>query len=101
MITQNDIQLPEKKSTPCSCYQPKAKSGMESPSLSSKESNSSSKNNEIEDFPLAKFMGFLKRIKLKKMLAKVKDPRDPKKTVHQIEIILSWVLSVFFLDLGR
>lgn len=52
--------------------------------------------NKIEDFPLGKFMRFLKHLKLKKLLAKISDSRDPKKTEYTVEIILMWVLSVFF-----
>lgn len=51
---------------------------------------------EIEDFPLGRFMRFLKHIKLKKLLKQITDLRDPKKTIHKIEIVLQWVLSVFF-----
>jgi len=54
----------------------------------------------LVDFPLGKFMRFLKHIKLKKMLSSVTDPRDLKKTTHHIEIILMWVLSVFFFRCG-
>ena len=50
----------------------------------------------IEDFPLGKFMRFLKHLGIKKLLSKIKDLRDPKKTKYKIEIILQWVLSVFF-----
>ena len=39
----------------------------------------SSKKNEIEDFPLGRFMRFLKHVKLKNLLKQVTDPRDPKK----------------------
>ena len=52
--------------------------------------------NVIEDFALGKFMRFLKRIGLKKLLAKIKDRRDPKKIEYKIEIILQWALTVFF-----
>jgi len=51
---------------------------------------------DFEDFPLGRFMRFLKHLKLKKLLIQIKDPRDPKKTEYSIEIILMWVLSVFF-----
>jgi len=59
-------------------------------------SHSADPENKIEDFPLGRFMRFLKHLKLKKLLIKIKDLRDPKKTEHSIEIILMWVLSVFF-----
>jgi len=55
-----------------------------------------SKKNVIEDFPLGRFMRFLKHIKLKNILKQITDPRDPKKTEHKIYIILQWVLSVYF-----
>ena len=50
----------------------------------------------IEDFPLGKFMRFLKHLGIKKLLARIKDKRDPKKTEYKIEVILLWALSVFF-----
>lgn len=52
--------------------------------------------NEIEDFPLARFMRFLKHIKLKKLLSYITDPRSRIKTIHKVEVIFQWVLSVFF-----
>ncbi len=54
------------------------------------------KSTVIEDFPLGRFMRFLKHIKLKKLLKQITDPRDSEKTEYSIEIILMWVLSVFF-----
>jgi len=63
---------------------------------SSDQSLEPNKKNEIEDFPLGRFMRFLKHIKLKKILEQVADTRDPKKTHHKIEVILQWVLSLFF-----
>jgi hypothetical protein len=59
-------------------------------------SKSTDLEKNIEDFPLGRFMRFLKHLKLKKLLNKITDPRDPKKTEHSIEVILMWVLSVFF-----
>lgn len=50
----------------------------------------------IENFPLATFMRFLKHIKLKKLLSQIEDPRNPNNVIHKVEIILQWVLSVFF-----
>lgn len=52
--------------------------------------------NAIEDFPLGRFMRFLRHIKLKNLLEQIKDSRDPKKTKHKIHVILQWVLSVYF-----
>jgi hypothetical protein len=57
---------------------------------------SSSRENEIEDFPLGRFMRFLKHLKIRVVLTQVTDPREPEKTKHQIELILQWVLTVFF-----
>lgn len=68
------------KENPCSC----------------KASSESSSQHGTEDFPLGQFMRFLKHLKLKKLLAKIKDLRDPEKIEYSIEIILMWVLSVFF-----
>ena len=48
------------------------------------------------DFSLAKLIRFLKHIKLRRLLQKIKDPRDPKKTKYQLEVIICWALSVFF-----
>jgi hypothetical protein len=55
-----------------------------------------SHKNEIEDFPLGRFMRFLKHLKLENLLKQITDPRDPKKTEHKIHIILQWVLTVYF-----
>ncbi len=55
-----------------------------------------SKKNEIEDFPLGRFMRFLKLLKLKNLLKQITDRRDPKKTEHKIDIILQWALTVYF-----
>jgi hypothetical protein len=65
-------------------------------SCNASEPKSIDKKNEIEDFPLGRFMRFLKHIKLKKLLEQVTDARDPKKTNYKIHIILHWVLTVFF-----
>jgi hypothetical protein len=54
------------------------------------------KDNIIEDFPLARFMRFIKHLNLSKLLKQITDPRDPKKTKYKIEMILQWVLTVFF-----
>lgn len=62
----------------------------------SSESAQTSKKGVIEDFPLGRFMRFLKHIKLKNILKQITDPRDPKKTEHKIHIILQWVLTVYF-----
>jgi hypothetical protein len=48
------------------------------------------------DFSVAKLIRFLKRLKLRKLLQKIKDPRDPQKTKYQMEVIICWALSVFF-----
>ena len=48
------------------------------------------------DFSVAKLIRFLKHLKLRKLLQKIKDPRDPQKTKHRLEVIICWALSVFF-----
>ena len=78
MIVKNDTIFPYPKKPSCS--------------------HSANLENNIEDFPLGRFMRFLKHLKLKRLLTQIKDPRDQKKTEHSIEIILFWVLSVFFFD---
>ena len=60
------------------------------------KSQSSAKNDEIIDFPIGRFMRFLKYIKLNNLLASITDPRYLKKTTHKVEIVLQWVLAVFF-----
>jgi hypothetical protein len=55
-----------------------------------------SKKDEIEDFPLGRFMRFLRHLKLTNLLKQITDPRDPKKIEHKIQIILQWVLTVYF-----
>ena len=92
-------------------YQPKAKNIYSSTecqhscpdascSHEPEEKASQMEKNVIEDFPMGRFMRFLKHLKIKKLLAKIKDPRDPKKTEYSIEVILMWVLSVFFFRCG-
>jgi hypothetical protein len=63
-------------------------------SCSCTTSSGVSSENKIEDFPLGKFMRFLKHLKLKKLLPKISDSRDPKKTEYTVEIILIWVLCI-------
>ena len=60
------------------------------------DSAQTGKKDVIEDFPLGRFMRFLKHIKLRNMLKQITDPRDPKKAEHKIHIILQWVLTVYF-----
>lgn len=48
------------------------------------------------DFSVAKFIRFLKHLKLRHLLKRINDPRDPKKTKYKIEVITCWALSVFF-----
>ncbi len=57
-------------------------------------SQSTTKNQP--DFSMARFIGFLKSLKLRKLLQKIKDPRDPTKTKYRREVIIFWALSVFF-----
>jgi len=49
-----------------------------------------------QDFSVARFIGFLKRLKLHRLLGKIKDPRDPAKVKYQHEFLILWALSVFF-----
>lgn len=58
--------------------------------------NPSSEKNLIQDFPIGRFMRFLKYIKLSLLLKKVTDPRDPQKTRYYLDFLLLWALSVFF-----
>lgn len=51
---------------------------------------------EHEDFSVAQFIRFLKRIKLKKLLFKIKDPRQNRKINYTSDVILYWALSVYF-----
>ena len=51
---------------------------------------------EQPDFSVAKFIRFLKHLKLRQLLKRINDPRDPQKTKYKIEVIISWALSVFF-----
>jgi len=48
------------------------------------------------DFSISRFIGFLKHLKLHKLLQKIKDPRDPVKTKYKHEFLILWALSVFF-----
>ena len=58
------------------------------------QSQPSTKNQP--NFSAAKFIGFLKRLKLHNLLQKIKDPRDPAKTEYRHETLIFWALSVFF-----
>jgi len=55
-------------------------------------------SSEKLDFSVAKLIRFLKHLKLRKLLQKIKDPRDPQKTKYQIEVIVCWALSVCFVE---
>lgn len=48
------------------------------------------------DFSVAKLIRFLKHLKLRKLLQRIKDPRDSQKTKYQTEVVICWALSVFF-----
>ena len=60
-----------------------------SPTLESKTENQ-------RDFSVSKFIGFLKRLKLHRLLRKIKDPRDPAKVKYRHELLILWALSIFF-----
>jgi hypothetical protein len=51
---------------------------------------------EYDDFSVAQFIRFLKQIKLKKLLSKINDRREIKKTKYSNDVILNWALSVYF-----
>lgn len=48
------------------------------------------------DRSIAKFIRFLKRLRLKEMLLELSDSRDPSKSIYQGDSLLLWALSVFF-----
>jgi len=48
------------------------------------------------DRGIAKFIRFLKRLRLKEMLLELSDSRDQSKTTYQGDSLLLWTLSVFF-----
>jgi hypothetical protein len=50
------------------------------------------------DFDVAKFIRFLKQIRLKEMLSKINDSRQQSKITYKNHSLLLWALSVFFLD---
>jgi len=58
--------------------------------------NPSREKNVIQDFPIGRFMKFLKHIKLRNILKRITDPRDPQKTRYCLDFLLQWALSVFF-----
>jgi len=64
-------------------------------SINCKVPSEPSTKNQL-DFSVAKLIRFLKHLKLRRLLQKIKDPRDPKKTKYQIEVVVCWALSVFF-----
>jgi hypothetical protein len=51
---------------------------------------------KVMDFPIGRFMRFLKHMKLSLLLKRITDRRDPQKTRYRIDFILMWALSVFF-----
>lgn len=54
------------------------------------------KENSLKDFPIGKFMRFLKHLGLRKLLGRITDRRDPLKVQYQMSVILNWSLSIFF-----
>jgi hypothetical protein len=61
--------------------------------------NHSNSNPEISthDFDVAKFIRFLKQIRLKELLSKIDDSRQQSKITYSSHSLLLWALSVFFL----
>jgi hypothetical protein len=55
---------------------------------------------EYEDFSVAQFIRFLKQIKLRRLLSKIKDPRQQSKINYKNDIILQWALTVYFFRQG-
>jgi hypothetical protein len=51
---------------------------------------------EYEDFSVAQFIRFLKQIKLKSLLSKIKDPRQQNKIRYTNDVILLWAMTVYF-----
>lgn len=49
------------------------------------------------DFDVAKFIRFLKQIRLKELLSKIDDRRQQSKITYSSHSLLLWALSVFFL----
>ena len=41
-----------------------------------------------QNFSVAKLIRFLKRLKLRRLLQKIKDPRDPQKTKYQLDVVI-------------
>ena len=68
--------------------------------LVSAECSCCSQNNLIKsslrEFPIGKFMRFLRHIKLHRLLKTITDRRDPRKTRYRLDFLLQWALSVFF-----
>ena len=56
----------------------------------------SSEKTSVNDFPIGRFMRFLKHIKLRLLLKTIIDRRDPQKTRYSLDFLLLWALSVFF-----
>lgn len=57
-------------------------------------------SSEHEDFSIAQFIRFLKRIGIKKLLSKIKDLRQINKINYKNDVILHWALSVYFFRQG-
>ena len=57
-----------------------------------------STNLPYHDFDVAKFIRFLKQIRLKELLSKIDDPRQKSKITYDSHSLLLWALSVFFSD---
>jgi len=60
--------------------------------------SSSSKPDDSIQFPIGKFMKFLKKLKIQKLLSSIQDSRDPSKVQYKKETMLMWALSIFFFE---
>jgi hypothetical protein len=49
------------------------------------------------DFDVARFIRFLKQIRLKELLSRIDDSRQQSKITYSSHSLLLWALSVFFL----
>lgn len=69
--------------------------------IANDHSNSNSEfstNPSNHDFDVAKFIRFLKHVRLKELLSKIDDSRQQSKITYESHSLLLWALSVFFLD---
>ncbi len=60
------------------------------------KTNCKKSNQFLQDKGIAKFIRFLKRLGLKRMLSEINDPREEAKKTYSQSSLLLWALSVFF-----